>query len=184
MKWILHFKKLLDACKRLECTKSMRDFIVKDESQPGLTTRQMTLPKSVILRSPDFTWLHVWQAHSELCIHRSNIGAISKITQGTQLLNLLGEQPYYLRTCNNRNYMQFSDNDSINVSHCWQYNLLNIAGFWILQSVTVKSIIIITTIKKVATIATGLVIFIIISEITFSVLSVTVWGWIGMLPSA
>lgn len=88
-------KKLLNACKRLGCTKSMRDFIVKDESQSGLTTRQMTLPKSVIPRSPDFTWLHVWQVHSELCIHRSNISAISKITQGTQLLNLLGEQPYY-----------------------------------------------------------------------------------------
>lgn len=42
-----------------------------------------------------FMWLHVQQAHSELCIHRSNNRAISKITQGTQLLNLLAEQPYY-----------------------------------------------------------------------------------------
>lgn len=73
----------------------MREFIVKDESQPGPTTSQMTLSKSAILKSPEFLWLHVWQAHSELCIHRSNISAISKITQGTQLLNLLGEQPYY-----------------------------------------------------------------------------------------
>jgi hypothetical protein len=44
---------LLNTGKRFECMEYMREFIVKDESQTGLTTRQMPLSKSAIPRRPD-----------------------------------------------------------------------------------------------------------------------------------
>lgn len=66
------------------------NLLLQDKSQPVLSTRRVTSSEC----SPEEP-KHVWQACSELCIHRSYIRAISQITQGMQLLNLLAEQPYY-----------------------------------------------------------------------------------------
>lgn len=66
------------------------NLLLQDKSQSALSTRQVT-SSECCPEEPK----HMRQACSELHIHRSYIRAISKITQGMQLLNLLAEQPYY-----------------------------------------------------------------------------------------
>lgn len=80
-------------------------------SQPGRWLPPKALPRGAERRP---------RACSALGVYRSRIGAISKMTRSSRVIP---------RTGNNRNYMQSSDNDSIHMSRCSQYNWLNIAGF-------------------------------------------------------